>query len=92
MRTCAGLLRPGGRLGMIHRADALPGCLRVMERRFGAVAVRPVLARAGDPAIRVLISATKASRAPFSLLPPLVLHGPDGEFTPEAKALHGGVD
>lgn len=92
LRTCAGILRSGGRLGLIHRADALPQCLMAMERRFGAIAVRAVQPRAEAPAIRVLITATKGSRGPFSLLPPLVLHEADGRFTVEAEALHKGED
>ncbi len=90
LRTCAGLLRPGGRLGLIHRADALPDCLEALRGRFGDCAVRPVHARAGRLAIRVLITAVKGSRAPFRLLPPLVLHDEAGRFTPEADALHRG--
>ncbi|ACA17193.1 methyltransferase small [Methylobacterium sp. 4-46] len=90
LRTCADLLRPGGRLVLIHRADALPTCLRALAGRFGAVAVRPVQPRAETPASRVLIAGRRGSRAPFALLPPLVLHGPDGRFTALAEALHRG--
>ena len=73
---------------MIHRADALPRILAVLGGRFGQITVRPVQAKAGEPAIRILVTATKGSRAPFALAPPLVLHGEDGRFTPEADALH----
>jgi len=90
LRTCADLLRPGGRLGLIHRADALPACLDALRGRFGDCAVRPVHGRADRPAIRVLIAAVKGSRAPFRLLPPLVLQDEAGRFTPEAEALHRG--
>lgn len=90
LRTCADLLRPGGRLGLIHRADALPACLDALRGRFGDCAVRPVHARADRAAIRVLIAAVKGSRAPLRLLPPLVLQDAAGRFTPEAEALHRG--
>ncbi len=90
LRTCVGILRPLGRLGLIHRADALPDCLDALRGRFGAIAVRPVQARAGEPAIRVLITAVKGSRAPFALLAPLVLHAADGSFTPLAASLNAG--
>ncbi|GJE76908.1 tRNA1(Val) (adenine(37)-N6)-methyltransferase [Methylorubrum suomiense] len=89
MRSCADLVRPAGRIGLIHRADALPACLTVLEGRFGECAVRPVHARADRPAIRVLISGRKGSRGPFRLLPPLVLQDAQGRFTPEVQALHG---
>ncbi|WP_232628130.1 tRNA1(Val) (adenine(37)-N6)-methyltransferase [Methylobacterium sp. Leaf118] len=90
LRACADLARPGGRLGLIHRAEALPACLAALRGRFGDCAVRPVHARAERPAIRVLITAVKGSRAPFRLLPPLVLQDGSGRFTPEAEALHRG--
>lgn len=90
LRACADLARPGGRLGLIHRADALPACLDALRGRFGDCAVRPVHARAERPAIRVLITAVKGSRAPFRLLPPLVLQDAAGRFTPEAEVLHRG--
>lgn len=89
IRACTAILRPGGRLGLIHRADALPTCLDCLQGRYGNLAIRPVHPRAEAPAIRILISAVKGSRAALSLRPPLVLHGPDGAFTPEAAALHG---
>ena len=91
IRACTAVLRPGGRLGLIHRADALPACLDALKGRYGGIAIRPVHARAEAPAIRLLISATKGSRAALSLRPPLVLHDPDGSFTPEAAALHRGA-
>jgi tRNA1(Val) A37 N6-methylase TrmN6 len=92
IRACTTILRPGGRFGLIHRADALPACLEALKGRYGGIAMRPVHARAEAPAIRVLIAATRGSRAAPSLLPPLVLHGSDLKtFTPEAEALHRGA-
>jgi tRNA1(Val) A37 N6-methylase TrmN6 len=90
VRACTAILRPGGRIGLIHRADALGGCLTVLGRRFGGISVRPVHARCGEAAIRVLIAGVKGSRAALTVRAPLVLHGADGRFTPEAEALHRG--
>ncbi|KMO22714.1 tRNA1(Val) (adenine(37)-N6)-methyltransferase [Methylobacterium indicum] len=90
LRTCADLIRPGGRLVLIHRADALPACLDAMAGRFGGISVTPVQPRAGTAAIRVLVAGMRGSRAPFALAPALVLHGPDGRFTPEVAAMHRG--
>jgi tRNA1(Val) A37 N6-methylase TrmN6 len=91
IRACTAILRPGGRLGMIHRADALATCLDALKGRYGGLAIRPVHARAETPAIRILITATRGSRAALGLLPPLVLHEAGGGFTPEAEALHRGT-
>jgi tRNA1(Val) A37 N6-methylase TrmN6 len=91
LRCALDLLAPRGTLLCIHRAAALPELLVALDRRFGAVAVRPVLPREGEAATRVLVKAVKGSRAPFTLLAPLVLHGADGHFTPVAEAIHRGT-
>ncbi|KQP73652.1 methyltransferase [Methylobacterium sp. Leaf113] len=90
LRTCADLLSPHGRLGLIHRADALPACLDALKGRFGAVTVRPVQARPDRPAIRILVSAVKGSRGSFGLLPALILQDEAGRFTEVAEGLNAG--
>lgn len=89
--TCADLLVPRGRLALIHRADRLGDLLAVLRRGFGGLTLRFVQPRAEEPAIRVLVKATKGSKAPLVVLPPLVLHDGAGRFTPEAEALHRGA-
>jgi tRNA1(Val) A37 N6-methylase TrmN6 len=87
--AAAELLKPRGRFALVQRADRLSACLGALDRRFGALQIRSIHPRAGDPANRIVITATKGSRAPLSILSPLVLHGPDGRFTAEAAVLHG---
>ena len=91
VRFMARMLRPGGRASMIHKAEALPRILKCLEARFGGITVLPVMARAGEPAIRVLVEGTKGSRAPLILKSPFVLQGAGQSFTPEAEAIlrHG---
>jgi tRNA1(Val) A37 N6-methylase TrmN6 len=89
--TAARLLRAGGSLTLICRADGLSELLGLIEEAFGAVTVQPVHPKPAAPAIRVLARAAKGSRAPFGLLPGLVLNGADGRPTAEAEAvLRGG--
>jgi tRNA1(Val) A37 N6-methylase TrmN6 len=90
LRACMGLLRPRGRLALIHRADRLSDCLVQLSRGMGGLSVRFVHPTADRPAIRFLLSGVKGSRSPLSILPPVILNGPDGRFTPEAEALHRG--
>lgn len=85
------LLARGGRLALIWRADGLREVLDALHGGFGAVAVIPVYTRAGEPASRLLVEARRSSRAPLTLLPPLLLHAEDGRFTPRAEALHRGT-
>ena len=90
IRTACAVLRPGGAMVMIHRADALPLIMAGMARRFGAVQVRPIQPRTHEVAHRVLVRGIRGSRAPFALLPPLILHEPDGAMTAESAAIHRG--
>lgn len=90
LKACTGLLRPKGRLVVIHRADRLADCLAHLGKGMGGVALRFVHPAADQAAIRILLSAVKGSRAPLSILPPVILNGPDGRFTPQAEALHRG--
>ena len=91
-RTAARCLRPRGTLSLIWRAEGLVEALKALDPAFGAVTVLPVHGKAGEPAIRVLMRAAKASRAPLMLLPGLVLSDASGRPTPEAEAvLRGGA-
>lgn len=67
-------LKPKGWLTLIHAADRLPETLAALVPAFGAIAIRPLAARHGRPATRVLIRARKGARTPATLLAPLVLH------------------
>ncbi len=78
---------PGGMLGMIHRADALPLVLRALDRRFGAIELMPVHPTATATANRVLVCAKKGSRAPLQLHGGLVVHDAANSFTPTLQAV-----
>jgi tRNA1(Val) A37 N6-methylase TrmN6 len=88
LRAALALLRPGGLLAMIHRADALDDILRALKGRLGGLEILPIFPREGRAAIRVVVRGRKGSKAPLSLLPGLALHTEDGRFTPTAEALH----
>lgn len=88
--TAAALLKPGGVLGLIHRADALPETIDALSRRFGDLRVLPVHPSESGSASRILVTARRGSRAPFALLPGLVLHQAGGAWTPRAEAILRG--
>ena len=85
------VLHSAGSLTLIWRADGLGDVLAALGEGFGAVAVLPVYGRAGQPAIRVLVSARKGSRAPLALLPGLTLNDEGGSPTAEAEAILRGA-
>jgi tRNA1(Val) A37 N6-methylase TrmN6 len=91
LRTARRLLMPGGRLALIHRAEAVAEVLAGLATGFGGVSVRPVHASADRPAIRILVGATLGSKKPAALLPALVLHREDGAMTALSEALHRGA-
>ena len=90
-RAALALLAPGGAFAMIHRAEALAECLAALEGRLGGLAILPVSPRDGAAATRVLIRGVKGSKAPLSILPPLILHRSDGAYAPLADAILRGL-
>lgn len=87
VRAMARYAKPGGTATMIHKADALGDVLAAFAGRFGALRILPIHPRVSEPAIRVLVSGTKGSRAALTLLPGFVLHGEGQAFTPAATAI-----
>lgn len=93
LRTALARLLPRGRLTLIHRAERLADILAALGDRVGDIAIRPLAARAGRDAKRVILTARKGTRGPLRLAAPLVLHdGPahlaDAEdFTAEVRAI-----
>ena len=85
------LLKSGGVLTMIWRADALAEVLAALGRGFGSLAVQPMHADAGRPAIRILIRAVKGGRAPTRILAGLMLNDESGLPNKQvAEILAGG--
>lgn len=83
--------RPKGAVTFVHRADRLDDLLTALRGRAGDIVVFPLWPKPGAAARRVLVRARKGSRAPLTLAAGLVLHTPDGRFTPEAEdVLRGG--
>jgi tRNA1(Val) A37 N6-methylase TrmN6 len=68
------ILRSGGVLTLIWRADGLADVLAALDRGFGSLAILPVHGDAGNPAIRVLIRAIKGGKAPTQILAALMLN------------------
>jgi len=84
------VLKSGGALTMIWRADGLGDVLAALERGFGSVAVLPVHGKAGAPAIRILVRAVKGGRAPLAIYPAMMLNDAEGRPDPTAQAVLGG--
>jgi tRNA1(Val) A37 N6-methylase TrmN6 len=68
------LLKSGGVLTMIWRADGLAELLAALDRGFGSLAILPVHGDAASPAIRVLVRAIKGGKAPLRMHAALILN------------------
>jgi tRNA1(Val) A37 N6-methylase TrmN6 len=68
------ILKSGGVLTLIWRADGLAEVLAALDRGFGSLAILPVHGDAKTPAIRVLIRAIKGGRAPIQIHAALMLN------------------
>jgi tRNA1(Val) A37 N6-methylase TrmN6 len=93
VKAAVKMLRPKGRLTLIHRADRLGDILAALRGRgVGDITILPLWPKADRAAGRVIVAARKGVRSPLRLLPGLVLHGDDGAFTSSAQAvLRGGA-
>lgn len=67
------ILKSGGILTLIWRADGLSEVLAALDRGFGSLAILPVHGDVNTPAIRVLIRAVKGGRAPLQIHAALLL-------------------
>ncbi|MGB8816400.1 MAG: methyltransferase [Rhizobiaceae bacterium] len=91
LRTASAIVRPGGGVALIARPQSIGDILAALKGRFGTVKILPVHPRANEPAIRIIATGIKGSRAGLTLEPPHVLHGAVGNaFLPRAEAINNG--
>jgi tRNA1(Val) A37 N6-methylase TrmN6 len=84
------ILKSGGHLAMIWRADGIADVLAALGRGFGSLVILPIHPDARSPAIRVLVRSTKGGRAPTRLFAGLVLNDEAGRPTFEAQSILAG--
>jgi tRNA1(Val) A37 N6-methylase TrmN6 len=87
VRFMAAMAKAGGVLSLVHRTEALAAILAATLGRCGGQIIVPMHARPTAASNRVLVQATKGSRAPLKLLPGIVLHDDSGRFRPEIDAV-----
>ena len=84
---------PKGYLTLIQRVERLPEVLGASNGKLGSIIVRPIAPRMGRSPNLFLMQARHSGRAPFRMLPPLVMHDgeahevDDAKYTSEVKAI-----
>lgn len=82
IREAALLLHPLGRFYMVHRPARLPGIIeRMRANRIAPSRILFVHPTAEKEAAMVLISGTKHGHDIPKVEPPIVIYGPDGQYT-----------
>jgi tRNA1(Val) A37 N6-methylase TrmN6 len=84
------ILKSGGVLTLIWRADGLTQVLAALDRGFGSLAILPVHGNAATPAIRVLVRAIKGGRGPAALYPGLMLNDESGVPNKQVEEILAG--
>jgi tRNA1(Val) A37 N6-methylase TrmN6 len=87
LASAARLLAADGVVTLIWRADALADVKAALAHDFGGVAIMPVYPKPGTAAIRVLACGIKASSAPLTVLPGLLLADAGNKPTPQAEQI-----
>jgi tRNA1(Val) A37 N6-methylase TrmN6 len=84
------ILKSGGVLSLIWRADGLVELLAALDRGFGSLAILPVHSDAATPAIRVLIRAIKGGKAPTRMHVALLLKDESGVPNKQVQEILAG--
>jgi tRNA1(Val) A37 N6-methylase TrmN6 len=84
------ILKSGGVLTLIWRADGLAEVLAALDRGFGSLAILPVHADAKRPALRVLVRAVKGGKAPTQIHAGLVLNDESALPSKEVQEILAG--
>ncbi|WP_438955616.1 tRNA1(Val) (adenine(37)-N6)-methyltransferase [Cognatiyoonia sp.] len=86
-----------GTLTVIQRVERLPEVMKAIDGRMGSIRLRPIVPREGKPGKLFLLQAKQDGKAPFVLLPPLVMHegnhhigGVESYTAPVRAILRGG--
>lgn len=92
IRVARRLLHAKGELALLWRPEGLADIVPALHG-FGDIAIRPLHGRPDAPAIRLIVTARKGSRAPLKILPALTLQNPDGSQSLAAAAItrHGNA-
>lgn len=87
------LLKYGGRLAMVHRADRTADLIS-LGRKYGMEPkrLRFIYARKGHHAARVLLEWKYGGHPEMAVEPPLLIHNSDGSYTKEILEIYGKED
>ena len=93
VRFCIKMAKPRGHVTFIYPTDRLGELIHLSEPHLGELRLFPLWPRPHTPAKRFILRGRKDVNSPAKLLPGLVLHKEDGDYTSAArKILWDGMD
>jgi tRNA1(Val) A37 N6-methylase TrmN6 len=85
------VLKSGGGLTLIWRADGLAEVLGELQRGFGSIRVLALHSDPAEPAIRIIVRAVKGGRAPLVIVPAVALRDASGAPDPHIQNVLAGT-
>ena len=88
---CLKHVRPKGTFSMIHRTEAVPDILSLLQKKLGGICLIPIWPKPGVSPKRVIIRGVLGSQKPFSIHKGVVMHNLDNTRTQQAENImrHG---
>jgi len=88
LKGCLMMLKNGGSLTLIHRADRLGELLSALNGKIGDTVIYPLWPKSdGRPAKRILVQGWRGAKGPLKLARGLIVHQDDGRYTNQAAAI-----
>lgn len=81
------MLRPKGYFYTINRTEAIDEIMASLYKKTGEITIIPLFSKSDQPAKRILVSARKNSKAPTRILPGIIIHSDDGNYTAAAHQI-----
>ena len=86
VKIAAKYLKNGGTFGMVHRTDRLIEIIETLKKyKIEPKRIRLIYPKEGEESNMVLIEGSKNGKIGLKVLPPLIAHYHDGEYTREVK-------
>lgn len=90
VRVAAALLKPWGKLYMVHRPSRLVDIFSAMRKyRLEPKLMRPVMPRPGREMNLVLLCGVKCANSELKMMPPLYVYDSEGNYSKEIDEIYG---
>lgn len=87
---CLKRLKPNGNFYIIHLPERLKDILESLGSLVGKIEIFPIYSHQNEPAKRIIVKCKKASKEPLKILPGLVSHKDNNEYSDDMKLILSG--